>query len=328
MRMIKLGIYLRNRQFAKDIARALAEIQTNLELTLLEGRIYAPETQIGYYDIILTDRGELRTYDSKVVVITDEGSSGFDEKYEKEGQALSSFANADEILNAVVRTCERNNHKQFAGNNIYSCKTIIFSSFAGGSGTSAAAITCGRLLASEYAKKVLYLNAGGSKGWKLYISDLAKPARPVREMPHLIQNGILQSFDSYVQRDKYGLSYLEGTEKSQLVLQKLCESANYEFIIVDQPPIHLDINFDHKCIVINDKDQRSRFCKDSATGQTEKNSQDIVQIVNRSPCAGWDEGRFKIPEDRDSFTNGEMGIEIAMDGYYAINIGKVCREWI
>ncbi len=325
MRMIKLGIYLKNRQHAKDIARALADMETNLEISLLEGRLYQRASEVGRYDIILSDRSEFRTYEPKALVFTDNVNFEFDEKYEKEGQTLSAFAAADEIFAALLRIFERNNHKLFMGNNNYSCKTIIFSSKAGGSGTSAAAITCGRLLASEHGKKVLYLNAGGSESWKLYISDLPKPHRPAGEIPHLIQNDALQGFDCYLQRDRYGLSYLDRTEKNHIVLQKLCESGKYEFIIVDNPDLSCDTGFDRLYFVRNDKDQRSRFCNEIAAGE---NQGEVTEIINRSVSSGWDEGRLKIPDDRESFASCQTGIQIAMDGYYAMNIGKVCREWI
>ena len=68
-----------------------------------------------------------------------------------------------------------------------------------------------------------------------------------------------------------------------------------------------------------------------STGQADSGAaaggQEVV-LVNRCMTSGRAAGRFRIPEEKTSFLTKESGIEIAMDGYFAMTIGKVCDEWI
>lgn len=326
MKMIKTGLYLKNKQQTQDIARGLADTSARLEITELEYKIRYGDHDIEEYDIIITDRDGFDQYHPKVLILGGKWRFEYYDEYERQGQLLDRCATVTDILHAVIRTWEKNEHISFAQRKDRQTSILAFFSSMGGSGVSAAAVTIGRHLAMNSNKKVLYVNAGGSGLWKLYVSYISKASRPSRELPHLIQNDAVYSLESYVGVDRYGLRYLEKPDRPETVLKKLCEINAYDMILVDMPEPFTDIEFDKTYFVQNEKDFRTGLCP--ADDLSIKSGADFIEIINRSISAGCEDSCIKIPEDRASFVRTENGIEIAMDGDYARNMRKVCEEWI
>ena len=396
MRLINIGILMNNRKYGEDIARALAEIYSNLSVEEIEN--YNKFSELDVYDVILTDRSEFMHYNSRILMIKSDSDMHPDERYEKEGRCVGQFPRASEIFNAAVRMCEENSHTQFLRGERRDCTLVAVHGATGGCGASAIAITAARHMCMNAQKRVLYLNAGGSDSWKCYVSGASRPQRPAAELSHLIENKALYGLDSYLYVDKFGVRYLERTERCGAVLQKIAELGAFDFVVVDSPERGLGctcgLEFDREITVYNDKDVRSRFCatgggaggcweggaassggrpaKDregrtpdaaggrlllrgdaraaapavepapehgsglvaaalQSTGQADSGAaaggQEVV-LVNRCTTSGRAAGRFRIPEEQTSFQTKESGIEIAMDGYFAMTIGKVCDEWI
>lgn len=326
MKTIKTGLYLKNKQQTQDIARGLADVSARLEITELEYKIRCVDHDIEEYDIVITDRDDFEQYHPKVLILEGKWRLQYYDEYEREGQLLSRYATVTDILHALIRTWEKNEHISFAQKKDRKTNVLAFCSLMGGSGVSAAAITVGRYLSMNSDKKVLYLNAGGSELWKLYVSYISKVSRPSRELPHLIQNDAVYSLESYVGVDRYGLRYLDKPDRPEPILKKLCEINAYDMILVDMPEPFTDIEFDKTYFVQNEKDFRTGLCP--ADDLSIKSGADLIEIINRSISAGCEDGCIKIPEDRASFVRTENGIEIAMDGDYARNMRKVCEEWI
>ncbi len=326
MRRIIVAINLTSRQHMNDIARGLADFSPGLEVFLIENRFYYTDYNLEDFDIIVTDRSEFEKYNPKVIAMEGRSAGNFDYNYGNNGQLLGKYATVSEIFKTIVRAYERNNKMSFSGEIAGNMQIISIYSFLGGSGVSAAAVTMGRQIAMNTDKKVLYMNMGGSRAWELYAHEADRALRPARELPHMIENNVLHSIDSYVSSDKYGLKYLERTDKAEIVVDKLREMKSFDIVILDAPPTNLRINFDKACLIHNDKDLRTKYYPlNQGESFAEK---ELIQIVNRSARTDCEDGVFRIPEDRNSFVPCEKGIEILMDGDYAARIGKVWEKWI
>ena len=323
-----MAINLTARQHMNDIARGLAEVSPGLEVFLIENRFYYTDYNLEDFDIIVTDRREFEKYNPKVIVMEGKGAGSFDSDYDNNGQLLGKYARVSEIFKTIVSAYERNNKLTFGGESSGNMQIIALSSLLGGSGVSAAAVTMGRQIAMSTDKKVLYMNMGGSKAWELYAYEAEKALRPARELPHMIENKVLHSLDSYVSSDKYGLKYLERTDKAEMIVDKLREMKTFDIVLLDAPPPSLGINFDKTCLIQNDKDMRTKYDSNSRADFKAGKDEEVVQIINRSARTDWEEGMVRIPEDRNSFVPCEKGIEILMDGDYAAGIGKVWEKWI
>ncbi len=399
MRLINIGILMNNRKFGEDIARALAEIYSNLSVEEIEN--YNKFSELDVYDVILTDRSEFMHYNSRILMVKSDSSMQPDKRYEKEGRCVGQFPRASEIFNAAVRMCEENSHTQFLRGGRRDCSLVAVRGATGGCGASAIAVTAARCISMNAQRRVLYVNAGGSDSWKCYISGASEPQRPAAELSHLIENDVLYGLESYLHVDKFGVRYLERTERCGAVLQKIAELGAFDFVIVDSPERGLGrtsgLTFDRELTVYNDKDVRTRFCGSGgaggrsdawaassggrpagkqegrspeaaggrlllrgdaraaapaaahaaepalehggglasaalqSTGQADPGAADggqEVVLVNRCTTSGRAAGRFRIPEEKTSFQTKESGIEIAMDGYFAMTIGKICDEWM
>lgn len=326
MRKIDVGIYLKNKQHTEDMAKALAEFSPRLNITEMEYRTRYLQDGTEEFDVVVTDREGFEEYNPKVLLIEGRGILEHDKEYEKQGQTVGLYATASEILAGIIRIYERNMQIPFTPQKDGRVKVLSFFSLTGGSGVSAAAVTVGRQICMNAGKKVLYMNAGGTDSWKLYITDANKAARPSRELSHLIQNHAVYSIDSYVATDRFGLRYLDRIEKPEIVLKALHEAGDYDIILVDMPHAFLHMDFDRIYLVQNDKDLRGRIAMPKELEFN--NAKFVTRLINRSPAAGREEGRINIPEDGRSFNIIDNGINIAMDGDYAMNLRKVSEEWI
>lgn len=328
MKRIIVAINLTGRQYMNDIAKGLAEFSPRLEVFLIENRFYYTDYNLEDFDIIVTDRKEFEKYNPKIIVTESKETCNFDYDYGNNGQMLGKYPSVSEIFKTIVRTYERNNKLTFSGERAEDIQIISLSSSLGGSGVSAAAVTMGRQIAMNTGKNVLYMNMGGSRAWKLYAYEADKALRPARELPHMIENNLVNSLDSYVSSDKYGLKYMDRTENAEIVVNKLRELKNFDIVILDAPQANSRINFDKVCMIHNDKDSRTKYDSFNQADHGLEKDKDVVQIRNRSARTDCGEGIFRIPEDRDSFVPCEKGIEILMDGDYAARLGKVWEKWI
>lgn len=292
----------------------------------MESRSHYPYDEVEDFDVLVSNRDGFEEYNPKVLLIEGRYMLEYYKEYEENGQAVGMYATASEILAGIIRIYERNMKTPFTSRDRGGVNVIAILSLTGGSGVSAAAVTVGRQICMNSDKKVLYMNAGGTDSWKYYISDANKAVRPSRELAHLIQNNAVFSIDSYVATDKFGLRYLDRTEKPEIVLKTLQESGEYDIILVDMPDMFSDMDFDRMYIIQNDRDLRDRV---PVPGELQfSNTKFVTRLINRSPTAGREEDCIKIPEDGRSFTVTDTGIDIAMDGDYAMNIRKVSEEWI
>lgn len=326
MKNIIVAINLTSRQYMNDLARGLTDFSPGLEVFLIENRFYYSDHNLEDFDIIVTDRKEFEKYNPKVIAMEGSATRNFDYDYGNKGQLPGKYAPVSEIFQTIVRVYERNNKLSFSNKTTGDMKIVSISSLLGGGGVSAAAVTMGRQIAMNTGKNILYMNMGGSRSWELYAYEADKALRPARELPHMIENNVLHSMDSYVASDKYGLKYLDRTENAEIVVDKLRETNSFDLVIMDAPPSGLRINFDKTCLIHNDKDLRTKYY---SANQVECFAEkELIQIVNRSARTDCDDGIFRIPEERDSFVPCEKGIEILMDGDYAARLGKVWEKWI
>ncbi len=126
-----------------------------------------------------------------------------------------------------------------------SCKTIIFTSPAGGVGTTSVAIACATRFA-KCGRRVLYLNFD-----KYWPTDMALSADGQFDMSDIIfaikskKSNLSIKLESCVKRDKYGVYFYSqpkvaldmmelSTKDEEQLLSTLRSTDNYDYIIVDK----------------------------------------------------------------------------------------------
>ena len=132
MKMIKTGLYLKNKQQTQDIARGLADTSARLEITELEYKIRYGDHDIEEYDIIITDRDGFDQYHPKVLILGGKWRFEYYDEYERQGQLLDRCATVTDILHAAIRTWEKNEHISFAQRKDRQTSILAFFSSMGG----------------------------------------------------------------------------------------------------------------------------------------------------------------------------------------------------
>lgn len=117
-------------------------------------------------------------------------------------------------------------------------KTLVFYSKMGGSGVTSLAMVFGRLLASKYGKKTLYVSVDGNRDWEKYIPEKESMDRINQcagELEYRLSTGSLTGLDKYLYRDGWGLDLVELRSPSLVPKLKtfVDEHTDIECIIVD-----------------------------------------------------------------------------------------------
>lgn len=325
MKILRIGIDVKNAKYAQDLMRGLAKQSSGLDIGILTRNRYYPyvDTQeFEQYDVVLTDRESVREYRPKYLLLEGKFKADCREEFRENDRIFSKYSPTSQLFKRVIEIFEENNGVCFQKKRDTKMRVWRFRAGTGGSGVSAAALTAGRLLACMREEKVLYISAGGSGSWKWYISETEKPLRPPSELTHLIRSEVRFSLDSYIRKDRYGLHILEYQGDLETLLTYLAENRLYDTAVVDFPEGECGFLFNKTFFVTDEKDKRRRFCENSAQ-QAGENDGECYLLRNRSYCSLTEGSSIHIIDDPESFTVRESGIEIALDKAFARGIEKV-----
>lgn len=325
MKILKIGIDVKSTKYAQDLMRGLAKQSDRLDIGIPTRNRYYPymdAEEFEQYDVVLTDRESVQNYHPKYLLLEGKYKADCREEFRENDRVFSKTSPTSQLFKRVMEIFEENNGVCFQKRRDTEMKVWRFRAGTGGSGTSAAALTAGRLLACMGEEKVLYISAGGSGSWKWYISETEKPLRPPSELTHLIRSEVRFSIESYIRKDRYGLYILEYHGNLETLLTYLAENRLYDTAVVDFPEGECDFSFNKTFFVSNEKDKRRPFCENSAQ-QTGENEGECYLLRNRSYCSLAEGSSIHVIEDPDSFTVSERGVEIALDKAFARGIEKV-----
>ena len=351
METMKVGIYVSNENYAKDMARWLAGRNSQISIDILDGQ---PRDE-KQFDILISDKASFH-------------------KGLEDDQRLGLPKNLRMMRDSEGMVCVNERapmpmHEVYAEmldvyRNMYGIsfekkrlsKTIVyrFASMAGGSGVSAISITMARLLVCK-GSKVLYINAGGSASWRLYASGCPEPLRGSDELELMIKTQTGFSLASYVQTDDYGLEILEIRRNIRKVIEYIAKLGIYDAVVVDMPEGDYTGWADSTFLVLNEKDVRRvdpghmidgrkhpiilrgrinfmqykeynpSDCDTADENMCSVDSEVMTLVRNRSYYSIAEGDAIHIADDAASFelVDGGKGIKIALDKNFARGVEKL-----
>lgn len=160
MEIIKVGIYLKDRIFARALALGLARESRTMNFVLLDNL-----DRKGDFDMILTweDSGEKRD----VQLIWDKEAESLSSPPYRLYQYKESPAMIDDLLFIYFKMTDR--VLEYRGS--CKCRLVTFVSDAGRSGTTMTCIAAAKMLNQLYGSKTLYLNLCPIDDSKKYLKD-------------------------------------------------------------------------------------------------------------------------------------------------------------
>lgn len=310
MESMKVGIYVSNENYAKDMARWLAGRSSKISIDILNGQP-RDEKQL---DILISDKASFHKG------LEDDQRLGLPKNLRmmRDSEGMVCVNERAPIPMPEIYANMLDVYKNMYGipfERKCNSKTIIyrFASMAGGSGVSAISITMARLLVCKGAK-VLYINAGGSASWRMYASGCQEPLRGSDELELMIKNRTGFSLASYVMTDSYGLEILEIRRYIRRVIEYITSLGTYDAVVVDMPEGDYTAWADATFLVLNEKDIR----RVDPEGK-------VTLVRNRSYYSIAEGDAIHIADDMASFevVDGGKGIKIALDKNFARGVEKL-----
>lgn len=311
---VKIAVVTKELGLAQDVARGLSELGKGISVAVIEPE-FEPEK-----------RQNLRFEDTDVVVMD---LVGFEDKtgrgadfepsgvvYLQEcGYRISEIYN--KAMDVVCRKRENDGEPlqlMLRGSGEI-CRMMAFFGKSGGCGATSVAVTVGRLMAGMYGESVLYVGADGGDG---VLPNMWK------ELQYRIKNDRPIYAEKFVQRDDYGLEYLQ-TGAETLGLQglldlygvefwkKLALCCGYKWIFFDLGKRKSVPNWTIPVEIFNYRDVRDRHALEGASGIRIVNRADVNCVdINCVDNANYDGDRngavFQVADDEDSFSYGEISL--------------------
>ena len=219
---------------------------------------------------------------------------------------------------------------------------IGFSGCGGGSGTTAVAVTAGRMLAGAYGERILYLPLTGENGAHIYREKdegKADARRGGKELLYRMLHGMPCSVAAYLHGDAYGVEQVEGVSALLLreradLLEVLAEKGEFDRIIVDmgncraENDVQKNIRKMCGCFVEVASGLDCRYFAGGITEDHEKSddfTERKITVLNHgreNRVADGREPMVEIAHDEESFFfDAEDGrVEISMSKNFAIGV--------
>jgi GTPase SAR1 family protein len=353
---IKVGIKVCEEKYGTKLGEYLASINSNLDIFILQntkdlkeiGNVLLKQdiaivddiNQINYYSklsfesklkfIFLTENlDELEKYKSENFILI--------KKYE----SVKTINLEIEYLNLLITGSMALIPKR------QNVKFYIVTSGAGGTGKSSIAISLSRDLSKRYYKKILYFNMEAIQIYDTYFPEMPKGKRNISDYLYYLFKKLnldkkVLSTKSYIYTDYFGVNVFypsEGhndlselnSEEIKYVFDELCESKEYEYIVVDLGIENLEIlyflyNYSNNLLLIYDE---TNFTKNKNTKLTnlinensfENSTDKIIKIINKVDFEDCNqEGRLFIETDISSFRKLENKIDISYHGNFFAGI--------
>jgi GTPase SAR1 family protein len=226
-------------------------------------------------------------------------------------------------------------------------KIYVITSGAGGTGKSSIAISLSRDLSKRLLKKVLYLNMESIQIYDSYFTDMEKGKRNISDFLYYLfkksdEEKRISSTKSFIFVDSFGVNtfYPSGDQNQfsdlnldeiKFVFDKICETNEFEFIVVDLGVENLEIlyflyNYSNNLLLIYDKSNftqnKNNKLKDILIKKGSENlSEKIIKIVNKKDLNDFaEEGSLIIEYDPSSFRLLEYKIDISYHGNFFVGI--------
>jgi cellulose biosynthesis protein BcsQ len=229
-------------------------------------------------------------------------------------------------------------------------KVYVVTSGAGGTGKSSIAICLSRDLSKRYSKKILYFNMESFQIYDSYFTEMPKGKRNISDFLYYLfkksdLNKNSQSTKSYIYTDSFGVNVFypsEGhndlselnIEEIKFVLDELCQSKEYDYIIVDLGIENLETlyflyNYSNNLLQIYDKSNFTQNKNVILTDLIKKNSSEnptdkILKIFNKIEFDDFiQEERLFIENDPSSFRKLDNKIDISYHGNFFAGIRNI-----
>ena len=243
------------------------------------------------------------------------------------------FRPAPVILEKILDACGPRRGRLLSPKTKTAVQTLIFSAVTGGAGTTAAALTLGRILAGASEQEVLYLeiDAGRSGrrtgGWKWYTEITEAAFRPAAELSYRLRQQQTVRLQPYLAKDFYGLRFLTLPADSVLRLQAQSDLfAGFGTVILDCGTAADERLAGMRLHLVNRADSRCGLRPPETFAADEE-----IRIENRGSCYQAGERHFILTNDPQSFVrqNGDSGrgfVEIAQNGIFARDLRRMAEE--
>lgn len=343
---MKVSICVKNDKYAADLARGLAERSEQLNISVVSGSESQAMSELGDCDVVISDEIEKKDYDPRYLLLEGMEASVYTDMYRSEGHVIDYRSPTSVIIKHVNEIAVRTNSGRVSiqdatENSIQIC---VLLSTMGGSGVSAAALTMGRILASEEGQRVLYIHIGKSKSHSCYVREAQYAIRPSAELVCMLRNDADISADSYLSKDSYGLHIIDIKDGEVYILKYIIENKLFDTVIIDTSSDVKPIPTTKLFVFHNEKDIRSKLhlssehkkskemakekSKESSshidkTDSWRRESENSFDVYNRSHYNYTEGKEIHIADDPVSFTVTEDRVEIAHDRDYADGIRRM-----
>ena len=316
MESIRMEIAFTDLAYAQKLARRLCELCPGMQIN-----VHIPERMenIPDCDVLLTEENSRPSnlpQTVRFVSLTPE----------------ERLRPAPWILDKILDACEGRCGKLFTSKMKTAVQTLLFLAATGGAGTTATALTLGRILAGASEQEVLYLEideshgspAGG--GWRWY-TKITEPAfRPAAELSYRLRQQQRVRLQPYLAKDFYGLRCLSLPADAILKLQMLPDLlVGFGAVVVDCGTRADERLSGQRLYLINQADSRCNLWQPEITV-----AEDEIRVENRGSYYHAEERRFVLTNDPQSFVkrnedSGREFVEIAQNGRFARDLRRMAE---
>ena len=211
-------------------------------------------------------------------------------------------------------------------------------SAAGGSGTTAAAVTLARLMAGRLKGETALIFAGGSGNPIIYIekthknSSVEHRSKTPREVDYMLTHNIETEMSGYIISDRYGPLAAVSAADPRLLLERLRTSYNVEAAVLDMGSGGRTADCHIYIETAACGDLRAAAFEEGAAAEAA--AENKIFLLNKAAARDRRGRLFCLPHDPDSFRLVEkqqkeqkgINIEILMDGLYSSAMRPVAEE--
>lgn len=356
---IKIGIIICEEKYGIKIGEYLSSINSNLDIFVTQNIIDLKETEnfLLKQDIaIVDDVNQISNYiklsiETKIKFIFLTENLDQLEKYNSENFILikkyGSVKNINleiEYLNLLLNGSMALIPKR------QNVKLYVVTSGAGGTGKSSVALCLSRDLSKRYSKKILYFNMESLQIYDTYFTEMQKGKRNISDfLYYLFKKAVIEkkakSTKSYIYTDSFGVNVFYpsyghndlsdlNSEEMKYVFDELCQSNEYEYIVVDLGIENLETlyflyNYSNNLLLIYDKtnftENKNSMFDDLIKKNSFDNSTDkIIKIFNKIDNEDFaQDEKLSIENDPSSFRKLNNKIDISYHGNFFAGIRDI-----
>ena len=316
MEPIRIEMAFADELYARKLARRLCELCPSLQINV---RRAGEPANIPACDVLLAEEAMLQDEALQAacsVRLTQE----------------ECFLPAPAILEKIRDACGPQSGQLLSPRMHTPVQTLVFFAETGGAGTTAAALTLGRILAGRSEQEVLYLEVdagrcrGPTGGWEVYTKVTDPALRPAAELSYRLRLQQAVRLLPYLAKDFYGLHFLTLPAERILDLQaQPALLAGFGTVIVDSGTAADPRPAGTRLHLVNRADSRSRLWPPEISAADEE-----IRIENRGSCYQAEDRQFVLTNDPQSFVrqNGDSGrgfVEIAQNGIFARDLRRMAE---